>query len=442
MKVCAGEEWSLIIYVGAYNDLQPETAGTLMRLCEGKAPEGTEVFLQAHMAPGSLTRTLRPDLGPGVEFQSGRWETDPESRSLRPVGMHEPLGAACQPSVLYDFLKWSLSRSRGHRVVVAFSGHSAGFLGVLEDSSLGYPILMTIPALAEVLRRAQHQAGRTVDILILDSCDMDSVEILCELACPKTARFAVVAGADAPPGGMPYDALTKVMASCDEGRSLEETVKQVVATVNEIWSASMVSQCTGVRLDTEAFEQFRSELNALAGKWLNEKAGSNASIPTHSIRGLLQKRLARLTLGTSTSAVPSLRLFLPAGETQLARVLPSLGLFWLMHPGKWQQLLCRTVGRPQAARLDAIPARGMLPLPREMLLDHLQSGGMGIGRPAALARMTFLGWDGYPASFSSHLQPPTASPRRRGCLASAVPVAGPSFEFVPFVRVRPSVANV
>lgn len=392
-------QWSLVIYAAGCNDLGPEIGATLTRLKAIAIPEPVEVFMYVTVAPAGLVRLLRPTERAQLSEEpvTQCLVTDPDSRRLAPEYRKIIPGPAHQPSVLFSFLVRALRSASGRRVVVALAGHSAGYLGAIEDCSTGYPMLMTFPALVGAIQDAQRASGRVIDILLLDMCDMGLIEILYEFSKSAVAQYAIIPGNDAPLAGVPYEQVIRVLAACPESIGSEKATVRLCNTINDMWKANSEGECFGVRLDFEVMDAFRVELEGVIGEWLVRSQEHTRGQVLASIRALLNRKMASLLVtGKDGTGAAALRSYWPADEGRFAGLAPVYRQLQFARRSRWPVFASSRVLEPQSTfpiRPAIKPERGQLALPREMLLDHLREIDPGISVDEAARRLSQLGWN-------------------------------------------------
>ncbi|HYF94824.1 MAG TPA: clostripain-related cysteine peptidase [Symbiobacteriaceae bacterium] len=209
--------WTVMLYLAGADDLEPYMAQALLALEEAGPPPGVEVIVQLFRAPGAaVERALAPGRRP-TEID-GDWAGARRYRLRRRQAgasgdrfaseLLADLGAAAgpaDPKVLGNFVADALSRFPAERSLLLISGHGMGFCGITLDLVTGpQPATMTIRALAAALRRLE----RRPDILLLDACQMNSLDVITQFALPAPAAQVLIAPAShAPRAGLDYTVL-------------------------------------------------------------------------------------------------------------------------------------------------------------------------------------------------------------------------------------------
>jgi len=435
----AGEmgKWLVMIYAGACNDLQPGFQSFLDRNASKLDPDSlhanappplTNVLSLAKPHAAVLLQVaLSQSVPAGGLARTWRYAAAPTTGTLSLVRGWNPYPSplpAHNPRHLYDFLKWGLSMTeyRHARPILILSGHSAGLLGVLEDRSQGYPMLMTIPAMARALRAAQAATQRHIELLVLDTCFMNSVEILYELAGPETpaAKYLVLPHDDAPLAGMPLDGLIAAIATNSTLPSAG-TAQTIVNHVNHHWTGDNAA-CYGIRLDSSRMAAMATTLNAIAELYLakaRSKTYISYPLPYQEIMQCVHDSLAPqliMTAGTSTSTsapAPSLRVNLAEDLDQKRIPGEIYGALRFSRLPAWKRLITLSNvrdrdGNDKNKAITALTGAAnfnfstklfpeMVPVPKEILIENLLERFPAWKRPQAEYRLMELGWDQAPA---------------------------------------------
>lgn len=110
------------------------------------------------------------------------------------------------PNVLYDFIKWGYENYKAEHVMLVLSDHGGDFIGCLPDLSLNVPYIMGIPEMIEAINAVRKRLGYVIDILLLDMCYMNSIEVLYELGQEEhsTIKTSITYMDSAPYEGISY----------------------------------------------------------------------------------------------------------------------------------------------------------------------------------------------------------------------------------------------
>lgn len=165
------------------------------------------------------------------------------------------------PRTLYDFVRWGLERSSFPRHLLILSGHGAGIVGALTDFAHGAPCIMGVSGLARALALAQIHAGRTVEVLMVDACFMNAVEVAHELATsrPAAARHLIVPVERSPLEGWPYG---EVLDRLGGGR--EEAARDPVAVLLQTIAGACEFPAVAVELSPRRFARIKQAAHELA----------------------------------------------------------------------------------------------------------------------------------------------------------------------------------
>ena len=90
---------------------------------------------------------------------------------------------------LYEFIKWGIQASPAKQYMLILGGHGYQFVGTMTDYTQEAPYIMGIPEMTEAINKAANEAGKKIDILVLDTCYFNFIEAIYELG--KNENHAV-----------------------------------------------------------------------------------------------------------------------------------------------------------------------------------------------------------------------------------------------------------
>ncbi|MDD3187828.1 MAG: clostripain-related cysteine peptidase [Bacilli bacterium] len=85
------------------------------------------------------------------------------------------------PNTLYNFIKWGYENYKAEQFMLILSDHGGEFIGCFTDESLSEPYLMGIPEMIQAINAIRTNLGYIIDVLVMDMCYMNCVEIIYEL---------------------------------------------------------------------------------------------------------------------------------------------------------------------------------------------------------------------------------------------------------------------
>lgn len=431
--------WLVMVYVGACNDLQSGFQAFLDRNFSKRLSPNAAVLMQVTLSqPGRAFEVAppappvppvppAPPQPPATLAQTLRYAAAPNAGTLSLVHEWNPYPLpANNPRHLYEFIKWglSLTKYRHAKPVLILSGHSAGLLGVLEDRSQGYPMLMTIPAMSRALRAAQAATQRRIALLVLDMCFMNGMEILYELAGPEkpAAQYLILPHDDAPLAGMPLEGLIAALPSpVGAGQSepaaqtrqaglagqCEPTVQAIVNYVNRQWSCDNAA-CYGIRLDSARMEAMATTLNAIAARYLEttrSKTYFPRQLPYLEIMQCVRDSLAPQLITTVGWPFPAPSLRISLAEDLRKKRIPGeiYGALRFSRLPEWKRLIGISSGVGSHSHSHSHSHNyatklfpEMVPVPNEILIENLLERFPGWERSQAKRKLKELGLDRVP----------------------------------------------
>lgn len=373
--------WTVLLYLAGADDLEPQIAGTLLALEKAGPPPDLEVVVQIARASGTLLEPLLPGRPPtGID---GDWHGVRRYRlTARPPGGSDriyhsellaDLGTVCSadPGLLADFVRTSVQAFPAERTLLAISGHGMGFVGLAMEMMTGpHPWLMSIRGLATTLRSLEQQP----DLLLLDACQMNAIEIGCELAVPRPAAgWLITPASRAPRAGMDYPALLSVLGSAGEHDSLREVAARLAQSLEQ----SARQQVLALGLDPERWRAAAAAARAEMGA----EAGPHPAI-------------FREILPLCAYPPPGHRLRLLMHRTDSPHFPPKYHHLYrrlrFARLSGWHRLL------PSGGRERPRPSRGPIPAPLPLLAAWLRQHRPALTQGEAEKALRSLGWEDPP----------------------------------------------
>lgn len=211
-----------MLYLAGADDLEPHMARALLALERAGAPAGVTVVLQLTRAPLAAVAPILKERRPtGID---GDWHGtrryrlrcgDAESMwfSSELLADLGPEISPSDPAVLADFVATALERFPADRSLLLISGHGMGFVGITLDLiTQPHPTTMTIRSLATALRALR----RRPEILLLDACQMNSLDVISQFALPTPAAEVLITPAShAPRAGLDYTLIVQALTGAE-----------------------------------------------------------------------------------------------------------------------------------------------------------------------------------------------------------------------------------
>lgn len=209
------KKWTVLIYANGNNEFEPEMCQLLMDLKKIPVNEQINIIVLLGRAEREMVKILRPrdshsnykEIWAGVK----RYVITKNNHKEDIIQTSAEMGYLnmADPRILYDFIQWGIVNYPSERYMLVLGGHSFEYLGTLTDYSLDLPYIMGIPEMAKALNFIKEQ----IDILVMDTCYMNMVEILYELGNNKqpTVKYVLTYIEYGPIKGLPMDRLLNII---------------------------------------------------------------------------------------------------------------------------------------------------------------------------------------------------------------------------------------
>ena len=194
------KEWTVIMYLNGSNELAIEMENTFKQLCKINK-SNVNIVIQLSKAPIDLVRTIRQDDSSYAEDWTGTRRYSIINGNLEIVQSNEYINMADYRN-LYDFIKWAANKFPAKRYMV--SGH--GFIvASLSDLCGKEPYIMGMYEMCTAINNLKNIID--IDILILDICNMNTIELIYELGKEKVnvVKYIMTYINNGPLEGMDYN---------------------------------------------------------------------------------------------------------------------------------------------------------------------------------------------------------------------------------------------
>ena len=196
------KEWTVIMYLNGSNEMAIEMENTFKQLCKINK-SNVNIVIQLSKAPIDLVRTIRQDDSSYAENWTGTRRYSIINGNLEIVQSNEYINMADYRN-LYDFIKWAANKFPAKRYMVSISGH--GFIvASLSDLCGKEPYIMGMYEMCTAINNLKNIID--IDILILDICNMNTIELIYELGKEKVnvVKYIITYINNGPLEGMDYN---------------------------------------------------------------------------------------------------------------------------------------------------------------------------------------------------------------------------------------------
>lgn len=227
------KDWTILIYANGNNELEPEIWQSKIDAEKIGSSENVNVVMQIGRESREPVKIIRPkDSIPSLDET---WTGVRRYHILKNKSeLIQKLGKAnmADPHVLYDFITWGVKSYPAKKYMLILSGHGGSFTAALLDLSRDAPYAMGVTEMCKVINMIKADTGCNIDVLVLDICNMNSIEILYELGKNKinTVKSILTYINNGPISGMPYDKLIHTVEKnnlCDTDTTLKKIIDNI-----------------------------------------------------------------------------------------------------------------------------------------------------------------------------------------------------------------------
>lgn len=247
--------WTILIYANGNNELEPEIYESLLNCEKVGSNDDVKVIMQIGRANRKIAEIMRPN--EIFTKESEQWSgvrryyiSKSNSRLIQDLGKIN----MADPNNLYEFIKWGMESYPSQHYMVALGGHGISFVGNTTDLTQEIPYMMGTPEMCKAIDLIKDSMDVKIDILVLDMCYMNSIEIIYEFGKSKNnvvSNILTYIG-EGPFKGLPYDTIIELIQNCSDFNNVEKILKDMINMLN---------------LDTIAFQINHENLESIKSKF-------------------------------------------------------------------------------------------------------------------------------------------------------------------------------
>lgn len=233
-KIQSEVDWTILIYANGNNELEPEIWQSLLDAEKVGSNCNVNVVIQIGRADYKLVKLIRPD----IDLKSNnswtgvrRYFVNKGDSSL--VGTLKMINMA-DPKQLHHFIKWGMRSYPAKKFMLILGGHSYDCVGMMIDYSRKAPYIMGIPEMVRVINMAANEVGKKIDILLLDTCSSNSLELIYEFGKDKNhaVQSIITYIVNGPIEGLPYDRIINLIQVNSKIEDITVTIKDIIENLS------------------------------------------------------------------------------------------------------------------------------------------------------------------------------------------------------------------
>jgi hypothetical protein len=263
------KNWTVLIYADGNNELAPEMLAAKKKAETIGSSDKINIIMQIGRESKFLVKIIRPncDVQNDESWTGVRRYYIQKSKSLLLKDFKKTNMA--HPHTLYNFILWGIESYPSDHLMVILSGHGFSFVAAMTDFSQEAPYVMGISQMCKVINMVQKNTGVKIDILVLDMCYMNTIEVLYELGKSKNHSIDNILTyvKDGPIQGLPYDILISSVANNVDNKDLSPLLKNIIDKIN----LNLLS----IKINHGKLKKTKELLNNLAYTYLNAEDKKN-----------------------------------------------------------------------------------------------------------------------------------------------------------------------
>lgn len=208
------KKWTILYYANGNNEYEPEMYKSLMDIKEKSSNNEIDILIEI----GRVERNIPEIIRSQEKFDDNKepWTGvrryhifNGEAELLESLGNRN----MAHPANLYNFIKWGVEKCPAKHYMLILGGHGAAFVGTLTDYSQDKPYIMGTVEMCKAINMIYKDLRCSIDILLLDICYMNLVEIMYEFGKnnKNTVQNIVTYIGTGPVSGLPYDKIVDII---------------------------------------------------------------------------------------------------------------------------------------------------------------------------------------------------------------------------------------
>ncbi len=187
------KEWTILSYMAGSNELREYLTGNLKEMESVGSTDKMDIV--SYLSRDKRKWNLRNIDVNTSELLSSRPATinnawtgshvyhvkkgDPKSRDIQSELIQDRGRESVRdPKTLQNFIAWGMKNYPAKHYMVILSSHGGGYKGALMDRD---GKLMSTPEIRQAIEGAEKEAGKKVDVLTLEACQMGQMEVAYEM---------------------------------------------------------------------------------------------------------------------------------------------------------------------------------------------------------------------------------------------------------------------
>jgi hypothetical protein len=228
------KEWTILLYANGNNELEPEMWQSKLDAEKVGSDTNVNVVIQISREEKQLVKIIRPfcRLPESPEDWTGTRRYYVLKGHSDLINNHGKLNMA-HPLTLYEFIKWGMKKYPAKKYMLILGGHGYQFVGAMTDYSQDTPYIMGIPAMSKAINMACHESGNKIDILVLDICFFNFIEVIYQLGKDEDSHIQTVLTyvLNGPLQGLPYNTLIH-LAQDNVNYTSFELINRIISELN------------------------------------------------------------------------------------------------------------------------------------------------------------------------------------------------------------------
>lgn len=256
-------KWTVLFYANGNNDLEPENWKSVLGLQRAGRADNLNVLIQIGRADSELVKILRPQF---YKYPEKEWSG---IRRYLYTGTNlvllDDLGHLnmADSHTLYEFIRWGMESYPAEHYMLILGGHAYQLVGLMPDYCQDKPYIMGFPEMCLALEKIEKK----VDLLILDACYCNCIEVLYELGkSDSTVDNVLTYVGKGPISGLQYHFIIDLLEN-----SMANGTDKFICSLIDASGYDLVA----IKPDNSALEEVKKLCDNIAWSYLSKTDAKN-----------------------------------------------------------------------------------------------------------------------------------------------------------------------
>jgi len=275
---------TVFCYFNGNNELEPEIHRSLIKINKLNLNNNIKVILQISRAEKELIKIIRKNKNleiPGEKNWSGVRRYLLTNDGLELLEKCGNINMA-DPQNLTRYLQWGTENFLSENNILIMGGHSIKYIGSMIDYSQDSPYFMSLQEMCKAIGKVSQLK---INLLILDICYMNTLELIYELASQENINYMLTYIDKGPLSGLPYNKVIKLIKKICKLGNIEVIINKIIDNLDK--------NLIAFKLNFHRLKKVKQIFNQKADQLIAKE--KNENLKKQEIRKVYKKMITELS---------------------------------------------------------------------------------------------------------------------------------------------------